>query len=235
MDWQVLGQRPEQRQMDVLLVAGKKEEVNDLNQRRPRGEAQAAGHRSRRLHRPERLRAATAAARWADHRPHPRGRLAHHAQHPQPRHHGLHARHRERRQPHHRGDPAHPGHQPARRPRPTSAAATAAASCPARSPTSWGRWSSSWLERSSARSTSTSRPAATREVTGCYVSGGTANIRALLEAVERRARVSVERFDPTSLATPDPKTVDQGLLTQRASQAVVSFGLALRKDREKAA
>lgn len=73
------------------------------------------------------------------------------------------------------------------------------------------------------------------EVHRVLVSGGTANIRALLESVERRARVSVERFDPTTLATPDPKTVDQGLLMQRASQAVVSYGLALRKDREKAA
>ena len=71
------------------------------------------------------------------------------------------------------------------------------------------------------------------EVHKVYVSGGTANIRALLDAIERRARVSVERIDPLRLATVDPKTVDQALLQQRAAQAVVSFGLALRRDREK--
>jgi type IV pilus assembly protein PilM len=71
------------------------------------------------------------------------------------------------------------------------------------------------------------------EVHRVLVSGGTANIRALLEAIERRAKVSVERFDPTPIATPDPKTVDMALLGLRASQAVVSYGLALRKDREK--
>ena len=73
------------------------------------------------------------------------------------------------------------------------------------------------------------------EVHRVLVSGGTANIRALLEAIERRAKVSVERFDPTPIATPDPKTVDMALLGLRASQAVVSYGLALRKDREKTA
>lgn len=71
------------------------------------------------------------------------------------------------------------------------------------------------------------------EVHKVYVSGGTANIRALLDAIERRARVSVERIDPLRLATVDPKTVDQALLAQRAAQAVVSFGLALRREREK--
>jgi type IV pilus assembly protein PilM len=70
------------------------------------------------------------------------------------------------------------------------------------------------------------------EVHKVYVSGGTANIRALLDAVERRARVSVELLDPLRLATPE-KTVDPGLLHARAAQSVVAFGLALRRDREK--
>jgi type IV pilus assembly protein PilM len=72
------------------------------------------------------------------------------------------------------------------------------------------------------------------EVHKVYVSGGTANIRALLDAIERRAKVPVELLDPMRIGGPDPKTVDQGLLTQRAAQAVVAVGLALRKDREKA-
>jgi type IV pilus assembly protein PilM len=71
------------------------------------------------------------------------------------------------------------------------------------------------------------------EVHKVYVSGGTANIRALLDAIERRARVGVEVIDPMRIAPPDPKTVDQGLLAQRAAQAVVATGLALRKDRER--
>ena len=70
------------------------------------------------------------------------------------------------------------------------------------------------------------------EVHKVYVSGGTANIRALLDAVERRARVSVELLDPLRLAAPE-KTVDPGLLHARAAQSVVAFGLALRRDREK--
>ena len=71
------------------------------------------------------------------------------------------------------------------------------------------------------------------EVHRVYVSGGTANIRALLDAVERRARVPVEVIDPNKVATPDTKTVDMALLAARAPQAVVAFGLALRKDRER--
>lgn len=70
------------------------------------------------------------------------------------------------------------------------------------------------------------------EVHKVYVSGGTANIRALLDAVERRARVQVELLDALRLASPE-KTVDQGLLQARAAQSVVAFGLALRREREK--
>jgi type IV pilus assembly protein PilM len=71
------------------------------------------------------------------------------------------------------------------------------------------------------------------EVHKVFVSGGTANIRALLDAIERRARVSVEVIDPLKVAQIDTKTVDQGLLAQRSAQAVVAAGLALRKDRER--
>jgi type IV pilus assembly protein PilM len=71
------------------------------------------------------------------------------------------------------------------------------------------------------------------EVHKVYVSGGTANIRALLDAVERRARVPVELLDPLRIAQPAAKGVDIGLLQARAAQSVVAFGLALRRDREK--
>ncbi|MFK7991327.1 MAG: type IV pilus assembly protein PilM [Sandaracinaceae bacterium] len=71
------------------------------------------------------------------------------------------------------------------------------------------------------------------EISRVLVSGGTANIRALLEAIERRCRVPVERLDSLRVAMPEGKNVDQALLQARAPQAAVAIGLALRKDREK--
>jgi type IV pilus assembly protein PilM len=73
------------------------------------------------------------------------------------------------------------------------------------------------------------------EVSRVLVSGGTANIRALLDAIERRCRVPVERLDPMRVALPEGRNVDTALLQARASQAAVAIGLALRKDREKRA
>ncbi len=66
-----------------------------------------------------------------------------------------------------------------------------------------------------------------------YVSGGTAQLRGLLSAIQERSRVPVEALDPLRVAPPDPKTVDPASLTGRASQAVVAMGLALRKERER--
>lgn len=71
------------------------------------------------------------------------------------------------------------------------------------------------------------------EITRVLVSGGTANIRALLDAIERRSRVPVERLDPLRAAVPEGKKVDQALLQVRGAQAAVAIGLALRKEREK--
>lgn len=71
------------------------------------------------------------------------------------------------------------------------------------------------------------------EVTRVLVSGGSANIRALLDAIERRCRVPVERLDPLRAAEPDRRTVDMDLLSARSAQAAVAVGLALRKERER--
>ncbi len=71
------------------------------------------------------------------------------------------------------------------------------------------------------------------EVTRVLVSGGSANIRGLLDAIERRCRVPVERLDPLRAAAPDPRGVDMALLSARAPQAAVAVGLGLRKDRER--
>ncbi len=73
------------------------------------------------------------------------------------------------------------------------------------------------------------------EVSRVLVSGGTANIRALLDAVERRCRVPVERLDPMRVAQPEGKGIDLSLVQARAPQAAVAIGLALRKDRERRA
>jgi len=72
-----------------------------------------------------------------------------------------------------------------------------------------------------------------RDVSKIYVSGGTASVAALLEAVGRRSHVPVERLDPLRVAQPD-RTLDQAAFAPRMSQAIVACGLALRKDRERA-
>lgn len=71
------------------------------------------------------------------------------------------------------------------------------------------------------------------EVSRVLVSGGSANIRPLLDAIERRCRVPVERLDPLRAAAPEGRSVDMALLSARAPQATVAIGLALRKDRER--
>jgi type IV pilus assembly protein PilM len=66
-----------------------------------------------------------------------------------------------------------------------------------------------------------------------YFSGGTANLNSLVEAVAARQQVQVERLDPLLIAKPDPKLVDPTALMGRGLQAVVSVGLALRKEKER--
>jgi type IV pilus assembly protein PilM len=70
------------------------------------------------------------------------------------------------------------------------------------------------------------------EVSKVYVSGGTANIRALIDAIEKRARVQAEVIDPLRVVGLDPK-IDASVFSARAAQSPVALGLALRKDREK--
>lgn len=71
-----------------------------------------------------------------------------------------------------------------------------------------------------------------RDLTRIYVSGGTANVRALLDAIHERARVPVDLLDPLRVAQPDSK-VDPMTLQGRTAQAVVAMGLALRKEKER--
>lgn len=79
-----------------------------------------------------------------------------------------------------------------------------------------------------------------RQLRRIYVSGGSANLRALLDAIQRRVasdpsagNLQVETFDSLRVAEPDPKFVDPMSLVGRSAQAAVAMGLALRKERER--
>jgi type IV pilus assembly protein PilM len=72
-----------------------------------------------------------------------------------------------------------------------------------------------------------------RGISRVLISGGSANVQALQFAIGRRVGTHVELLDPLRAAAPDPTTVDPVALEGRAMQAVVAYGLALRKDRER--
>jgi type IV pilus assembly protein PilM len=72
-----------------------------------------------------------------------------------------------------------------------------------------------------------------REIHKVFVSGGTANVQALHDEIAERCQVDVVPLDPLLVAQPDPKTVDPVALQGRTAQAVVAYGLALRKERER--
>jgi type IV pilus assembly protein PilM len=66
-----------------------------------------------------------------------------------------------------------------------------------------------------------------------YLTGGTANVPQLAGAIERRSRVATEVIQPLERIAVDEKYVDRNLLEQRAAQLSVSLGLAMRKSKEK--
>jgi type IV pilus assembly protein PilM len=70
------------------------------------------------------------------------------------------------------------------------------------------------------------------DISRIYVTGGTSKIPLLAQAIERRARVSVEVWAPTERLVIDSKRVDAGLLGVHAPQLAVALGLALRKEKE---
>ena len=65
-----------------------------------------------------------------------------------------------------------------------------------------------------------------------YLTGGTANLTPLAQAVENRVQVPVETWMPLEGADFSAKKIDRDLLSQRGLQYAVACGLALRKDRE---
>lgn len=70
------------------------------------------------------------------------------------------------------------------------------------------------------------------EISRIYVSGGSAYLAPLQKAIEKRARVPVVIFDPLGNISVD-KGVNEAELRARAAQLVVAIGLSLRHDREK--
>jgi type IV pilus assembly protein PilM len=70
------------------------------------------------------------------------------------------------------------------------------------------------------------------EISTVFLSGGTSNLPFLAQAIQRRTRVALEVWSPIEKLQVDTKTVDMAMLTQRAPQLAVALGLALRRDRE---
>jgi type IV pilus assembly protein PilM len=72
-----------------------------------------------------------------------------------------------------------------------------------------------------------------QEISKIYVSGGSAYLAALVQAIERRARVSVQLFDPMVNLAVDAKYVNEEQLRATSAQMVVALGLSLRCDKER--
>ena len=71
------------------------------------------------------------------------------------------------------------------------------------------------------------------EIQRIFVSGGSAYLAPLAQAIEKRARVPVQLFDPMVNLTIDAKTVDEPQIRAMAAQMVVALGLSLRTDKER--
>jgi type IV pilus assembly protein PilM len=74
-----------------------------------------------------------------------------------------------------------------------------------------------------------------REIARVILSGGAARMESLKEAIANRSRAPVEVLDPLRAAGLDTKSQGVAEMEQHGPAAAVAFGLALRKDRERAA
>lgn len=70
------------------------------------------------------------------------------------------------------------------------------------------------------------------EISRIYLTGGSSNLAPLGQAIQRRSRVPIEVWTPTERIVVEGKEVDRQLLETRAGQLAVALGLSLRKDRE---
>ncbi len=66
-----------------------------------------------------------------------------------------------------------------------------------------------------------------------YLTGGTANLPQLATAIENRSRVATEVIQPLERIGVEAKEVDGNTLGLRAAQLSVALGLAMRKSKEK--
>src|SRR6202142_348003 len=66
------------------------------------------------------------------------------------------------------------------------------------------------------------------EIGRIYVSGGSAYLAPLAKAIEKRARGPVQLFDPLANLQIDAKTANEADIRARAAQLVVALGLSLR-------
>lgn len=71
------------------------------------------------------------------------------------------------------------------------------------------------------------------EVERIFITGGTSKIGYLRSAIERRSRVPVEPLDPFRRIIFDERHFDPGILKNQAPQATICLGLALRKQKER--
>jgi len=70
------------------------------------------------------------------------------------------------------------------------------------------------------------------DIARIFVTGGSAALGALAQAIENRSRIPVETWSPTEAITLANPAIRPELITKHALQLSVSLGLALRKDRE---
>ncbi len=75
--------------------------------------------------------------------------------------------------------------------------------------------------------------AADHRISRVFLSGGTARIPALFKVIEQRAAVPVEVLNPFKAIEIDSKKFDPTLLTNAAASAAVAVGLALRRAGDK--
>jgi type IV pilus assembly protein PilM len=73
------------------------------------------------------------------------------------------------------------------------------------------------------------------EIARIFLTGGTARIPQLAHAIERRARVAVEVFSPLDRIAIDETGVNPAAAAALGAQLAVAIGLSMRKDREKRA
>jgi len=70
------------------------------------------------------------------------------------------------------------------------------------------------------------------EISRIFVTGGTSNLAYLAQGIERRARVPTEVWSPVERVHIEGRDVDTNMLQLRAAQLPVAMGLALRKEKE---